>query len=380
MDFKVSTIDTLTNYKYFSFFDKITEANIEQYYKYLCDLILEVDYNKAIINFDIGSDANILKKEYYDQIYDAHYGPACSFNTHYVYNIDDKKSKEVLIKHITFCLNDYDTGDIIPVTINKKYISNNESLKNNTITLLKDNTIVVVIYYFGGFVNDYRPWEKIRNQKSELSGLRYNPKIAEFGLYRSHGEEYRYSALFDELKVDYPNIDKDWELLRENCYGRDNGKLEKYLDLFREYIFDLIDECDYFVLEEFALRERDYYAQFLKYEVFDDVVYSGPHKYLMYSSRVYDISRKEDKETFKNHLLFNVNSPDNEYIELHVKREYFHNDEKDYNDGNRIHFIKEGKELFELETNTGDIIDYRDPEVIKAHQKKYSKIAKEKHI
>ena len=134
------------------------------------------------------------------------------------------------------------TDELNPIEqLNKKII---DDLKDKWIYLIKNDLLFASIMLYSGYVNDRRDWSEIETQKSELSGLRYTPKRLEVDTYRINGEEYRYSQLFNDLKNDSK---KDSELLINNFLKKDNGKLEKYLDIFRNYIFDLIDECDHFI-------------------------------------------------------------------------------------------------------------------------------------
>lgn len=260
------------------------------------------------------------------------------------------------------------TDELNPIEqLNKKII---DDLKDKWIYLIKNDLLFASIMLYSGYVNDRRDWSEIETQKSELSGLRYTPKRLEVDTYRINGEEYRYSQLFNDLKNDSK---KDSELLINNFLKKDNGKLEKYLDIFRNYIFDLIDECNHFIIEEMNMREYFYYKKYLSYEYYDEIIYKDT-KSPLYSRRIFDISKKDYKDIFKKILIFNINDTDNEYIELHVNRDYIHNNREDYNYANSIHFLKEGKELFSLETNTGDITDFRDKEKIERHIEKYRKI------
>lgn len=290
MDRKIKVLNKFTGYGFFNFFKEINDGNLDKYYNYLCDLIMEADTLK--INFNLDIDLKIPNSNFNVTFYnDSQETNACKVK---LYDINDIDYKEKLFKSIKICLTD-EKDDIISTNIKKEYILEDISLKGNWIELIKDNCLFASFSLYGGYINDRREWKKIKNQKSILSGLRYSPKQYEIKRYSNDSTDYRYSVLFSDIS----NATQDTNLLVDNYLGKDNGKLEKYLDTYISYIFDLIDYCDSFIVEEVDnMNDYFYYKKYLKCEYFDGIVYKTD-KSQLFSRRIFNIKSKKDKDILK---------------------------------------------------------------------------------
>lgn len=362
---EISILDKINNMticNYHEIFNDITEKNIEKYYKYICDVISEAD--QIVFTYDPKLD---LEREYFDKIT----LQSSLIDSNYIYSINSKEDKAKIFKMIKFYINYPDEDIHINLNYNKSYLAHNEDLNDKEIIMMKNGICYASFYQDNGVIGDYRSEEEIKAQKSELSNLWYLPKIKKVGIASDNEKFYRFSILFEDIYDEYFN--KEMSLLADNYYERDNGKLEMYLDIFRDYLFEIIDECDSFSTYDFCVREFLYYRKYLKYENYDKITCNNTN---LLTSRLFDIKDLEAKNKFKNLFIFNLADKYDDYTELKVNREYFEN--QDPHDLGNLFFYKDNKLVFIIDTSTGNVRDYRKEEIIEEQVERYRKLTNKK--
>ena len=141
------------DYKLFS-----NDINDDKYINYIYDIIDNVNYifiNRLPYNEEC-SYKDKLNYTYYDKILLE--DKSKEFNTNYIFNIKDNKSKEFIKNNIRFNLSDKDRNPII-VDTDKKYILNEigkEEYEYIDYGFIKDDTLVAVLHQKDGFIDDYR--------------------------------------------------------------------------------------------------------------------------------------------------------------------------------------------------------------------------------
>lgn len=319
--------------------------NKEKYILYLEDLINQNDH--LLINYTDNS-FNKIPCTKYEKIIDCYSQPMENINT--IYNIENHKN--IVIDYI------------------RSHIEN--AKQNELIFLVEGNKINVIANIANHKIYDYRDKNVIENSNNELS--KYNYQVKSLILSGESYTVYKINNLFEDL-----NEEKYYgEVLSKACRIKNSPEeFEFYLDHYHKYLLDLIDEANYFFIDEMMGEEgiTDIYKELFKYSKYDEIRNKN-NDYNYNSNYVYDITSNMDKDKFKKIFKFNIEDEHDEYIEYVVNKEYFDNSGKYYfktyliNDKNNIIAI--------IETFNGAIFDYRPEKKIKAHQENYKKITNKK--
>lgn len=172
------------------------------------------------------------------------------------------------------------------------------------------------------------------------------------------------------FNVFFPEIEDEDELQNFliSCYrSKDCVKLGQYLDVFSDYIYDIIDEVDYFYIYTTDKELCVTYMNNLNHEEYIENKNE--------TINVFDIRDKYSKEWLKNHLTYNISDEDRFALEFNLKRSYLANDEK-MDEFNYIHFVKDNRLIVNFSRYCGYIFDFRDNDVIEKHKEKYRSLNK----
>lgn len=285
-------------------------------------------------------------------------------NSKYIYRIKEE-DKIKIYKNLTFYINYAFEDRHIKFDYNKDYLASNEDFHNHYIFLIKDKKCYGIFLKNEGVFNDFRTDEEIEKLNITIAGEKYRRKIKNVYYDNSYVKRYNFSILFDGINGE--------DLIAQNYLKKDNGKLAEYLDVYVQYIYSLIDECDNFAPEDFDVEDFNYYKKELNYTNYDKVLYNG-HSITGEASRIFDIKTKEEKETFKKMFRFNITDEYEEYCKLYVDRDYL--DNRSDITLSTIRFMKNDWEQFLIDTSTGYFIDFRHPDEINKSMKKFKELGK----
>lgn len=180
-------------------------------------------------------------------------------------------------------------------------------------------------------------------------------------------DTYTFNELFEEI-----NEEEEFDnFLRKTCKEQKYEKLEYYLDRYIEYISDLIDESDSFIIDT-TKEEKRLYLENLnyleKYKMFYSENGEKPFKI-----EIFDISEKNKKKILKENICFNIGDCDMQVCIIPVNRKYIINKEKLEGAG-IIKLLNKNIQIARIEQQNGYIHDYRPKEEIEKHKEKYRKM------
>lgn len=173
---------------------------------------------------------------------------------------------------------------------------------------------------------------------------------------------------YNEIDSEIVDVD-DYTNFIGKCYlQNDYSALEKKLDKYIEYIYDLIKQADYLV---YAIRRKELegFEKSLDYKKID-VISANTQKVIHRETDLFDLKTEESKEFLKNNLKFNVGDEDREIIEFNPSRKYVYNN-FDENYLGIYRLIKGNSLIADLWQLDGYLYDYRPKEEIEKHKEKY---------
>lgn len=173
-------------------------------------------------------------------------------------------------------------------------------------------------------------------------------------------QTYTFNTLFKEIATDDGMQD-----FLINCYkSKDCIKLGEYLDIYCNYLYDIIDESDFFYL---FTTDKNLYNNCL-----NNLQYKVYCNWNQLDIEIFDIKDKKDKMWLKEHLTFNISDEDGFPLSFNLRRSYLANDEK-MDEFNEFYFIKDNKFVTYFSRYNGYLFDFRDNDVIEKHKEKYRK-------
>lgn len=180
-------------------------------------------------------------------------------------------------------------------------------------------------------------------------------------------DTYTFNELFEEINEE----EKFDNFLRKTCKEQKYEKLELYLDRYIEYICDLIDEADSFIIDT-TKEEKKLYLEKLNYLEKYKMMYSENGE-KPFKIEVFDISEKNKKKILKDNICFNIGDCDMQICIIPVNRKYIINKEKLEGAG-IIKLLNKNLQIARIEQQNGYIHDYRPKEEIERHKEKYRKM------
>ena len=258
------------------------------------------------------------------------------FNTHYLFDIKDGKSKQFVKDNIKFNLSDECLESFI-IETDRKYILNVDGSRNgyfeeNGKTIfrmvdyfynygfVKDDFLQLLLFQQDGYIEDYRDIDELTFLKRK------------------------------NLKIENKNYDTyDYKMFSNDI--SDN----RYID----YIYHIIDEADYIFIEYLSYEKLKVLKEFLKRTYYDKILLEDKSKSFN-ADYIFDIRDKKSKEFIKNNISFNLSDKDRNPIIVDIDKKYILNEigkeEYEYID---YGFIKDDTLLAVLHQKDGFIDDYR---------------------
>lgn len=164
---------------------------------------------------------------------------------------------------------------------------------------------------------------------------------------------------------------EDMDNYAEFLYNLNDLKdINRYVDNFVNYVFDVIDESNRFVIVSGNKKLTKLYLNTLNNDLLfyidDNLDYNDRkvHYYLYY------IDNEDSKKILKDNLLFNIGDECWEPVSLNVKNSHISKDASVERDS-ILYLIKDDTLLISFWLDSGYILDYRGKEVIRKHQEKY---------
>lgn len=154
------------------------------------------------------------------------------------------------------------------------------------------------------------------------------------------------------------------------CYGHENYDFLE-VDKYIKYIYNVIDNSDYVLMERLSGNVLNKYINNLKYNYYDKIILDNYNNSSFYTNYLFDIRDEKSKQFLKNNITFNLSDEYREPIIFETDRRYILNKEEiDYNYINYV-FIKNSHLQLVLYQRDGYIYDYRDIDVREREIKKY---------
>lgn len=188
-------------------------------------------------------------------------------------------------------------------------------------------------------------------------------KIKNIGEYT---EIYTYNELNNNI-VDEDNFIK---FFNDVFLNEDYSKLEKLLDKYTNYLYDLIDEADYLIYSncEEELKKIENLIDYKKVDIIDS---NNENTY--FNIDLFNLKTEKNKKNIKEELKYNVGDYERESIEVNLNKKFIYN-EFDENKLGYYRFIKDNLLLAILWQQDGYLYDYRPKEEIEKHKEKYRKM------
>lgn len=188
-------------------------------------------------------------------------------------------------------------------------------------------------------------------------------KIKNIGEYT---EIYTYNELNNKI-VDEDNFIK---FFNDVFLNEDYSKLEKLLDKYTNYLYDLIDEADYLIYSncEEELKKIENLIDYKKVDIIDS---NNENTY--FNIDLFNLKTEKNKKNIKEELKYNVGDYERESIEVNLNKKFIYN-EFDENKLGYYRFIKDNLLLAILWQQDGYLYDYRPKEEIEKHKEKYRKM------
>lgn len=188
-------------------------------------------------------------------------------------------------------------------------------------------------------------------------------KIKNIGEYT---EIYTYNELNNNI-VDEDNFIK---FFNDVFLNEDYSKLEKLLDKYTNYLYDLIDEADYLIYSncEEELKKIENLIDYKKVDIIDS---NNENTY--FNIDLFNLKTEKNKKNIKEELKYNVGDYERESIEVNLNKKFIYN-EFDENKLGYYRFVKDNLLLAILWQQDGYLYDYRPKEEIEKHKEKYRKM------
>lgn len=177
---------------------------------------------------------------------------------------------------------------------------------------------------------------------------------------------YTYNVLNNNI-ADEDNFIK---FFNEVFLNKDYSKLEKILDIYTKYLYDLIDESDYLIYSncDEELKKIENLIDYKKVDIIDS---NNENTY--YNIDLFNLNTDKNKKIIKEELKYNVGDYERENIEVNLNKKYIYN-EFDEKKLGYYRFIKDNLLLAVLWQQDGYLYDYRSKEKIERHKEKYRKM------
>lgn len=173
------------------------------------------------------------------------------------------------------------------------------------------------------------------------------------------------NSLFDEIK----NEEIYLKLLETSKKTNNYSLIEEYIEEYYNYICELIDESDKFIISYTNKDIEEFYLKRLKHEDCYLTHSIGIDTFISKGTYLFDINSKEDKELLKNNIKFSIIGMRKKIIKLDINKKYVSNEveieDHSVKNLNVYSFINNDNEIIgELWGVIGRIHDYRDDKTI----------------
>ena len=172
-----------------------------------------------------------------------------------------------------------------------------------------------------------------------------------------------------------PKLENDMEYgnyLYQIYDDKNYTEMNKYVDNFVDYIFDIIDEANRFIVICHSKKILKTFFNALKsdllYYIDNDLDYDMRKVYY----DLFHIDDQKSKNILKENLFFNIGDEEWEPTLVNVNNKHVSNEglvERD----SILYLVKDDNLLITFCLDNCHILDYRDKEVIKKHQELYKK-------
>ena len=182
--------------------------------------------------------------------------------------------------------------------------------------------------------------------------------------------DYTEIYTYNELNKNIVDEDNFIKFFNDVFLNEDYSKLEKLLDKYTNYLYDLIDEADYLIYSncEEELKKIENLIDYKKVDIIDS---NNENTY--FNIDLFNLKTEKNKKNIKEELKYNVGDYERESIEVNLNKKFIYN-EFDENKLGYYRFIKDNLLLAILWQQDGYLYDYRPKEEIEKHKEKYRKM------
>lgn len=195
--------------------------------------------------------------------------------------------------------------------------------------------------------------------------------MSQFNLKNNNNKDLEFYTL-NRLVPEMENED-DYVDFINTCYSIQKcEKMEEYIKIFVDYIFDIIDDANSFIVINGDKNNNKIYKDKINYDILyyiDDNLDYDKRK-VHYS--LYHIDNQRAKDILKESIIFNIGDESCEPVPLNVNNKHVSKDATVSRES-FLYLIKDNNLLVDFWLDSGYILDYRDKEVIRKHQEKYRK-------